>query len=262
MSRPIIALADEQRTSCALEAFSTPFPKAPGRWRSHDHFTPRPLALTAQGDVDGGLSWLVGATIDFGFTRAICAPTYGRRVGHCYDPASLVFLERAAPVDQYVDYARFCADLHQQDQGRRSRELAGLGDAIPGEDDLSNFRQRVGVQALEVTMAVVVELFRTFGLLTGELVSTDGQLEPSSSRFKGCAYACEGCQALPLDEACHQELGRQLHNGAQRLQLTCPFPDVVAKVRQATTKKGTPTAPKVALLELEAMPTGLRRAGL
>jgi hypothetical protein len=164
-------------------------------------------------------------------------------------------LERAAAVDQYVDYARFCADLHQQDKGRRYRALAGLGDAIPGEDDLSNFRKRFGAQAIEVTMAVVVELFRTFGLLKGELVSTDGQLEPCYSRLKGCAYACEGCQALPLDEASRQELGRQLHNGAQRLQLIRPFPDVVAKVRQATTKKGMPTDPKVALLEIEAAPT-------
>jgi len=85
------------------ETFTTLFPKAPSRWRSHEAFTPRPIALTREGDVEGGLSGLVGATIDVSFTRSICAPHYGTRGGHCYDPASLVVLEVAAKVDQYVD---------------------------------------------------------------------------------------------------------------------------------------------------------------
>ena len=37
-----------------------------------------------------------------------------------------------------------------------------------------------------------------FGLIKGELLSTDGQLEPSYSRYKGCTYACEDCQAFTL----------------------------------------------------------------
>jgi len=269
MSRHIISLSDEQLTSFDLEAFvihaealnqhhreafTTPFPKDPSRWLSHYHFTPRPLTLTPEGNVEGGLSWLVGATIDFSFTRAICAPLYGTRGGPCYDPASLVFLEVAAKVDQYADDARFCADLHQADKGRRYRVLAGLHDHVPGEDDLSHFRSRVGAEAIDATMAVMVDLFRTFGLITGELLSTDGQLELSFSRYKGCAYACQDCQQLRLDAASHQELARQLQGGARRLQITCPFPEVVAKVRQATGKQGQPKDPKVALLEIEAVP--------
>ena len=271
MSRPILSLSHEHLTSFDLEAFvvhaealnqhhleacPTPFPKAPSRWLSHYQFTPRPIALTHAGEVEGGLSWLVGATIDFSFTRSICAPHYGARGGSCYDPASLVVLEVAAKVDQYVDYARFCADLHQQDKGRRYREVAGLHDAIPGEDDLCHFRYRVGAEAIEATMAVLVDLFRTFGLIKGELLSTDGQLEPSHSRYKGCAYACQSCQQFPVDEASRQDLCRQLHSGAKRLQLTCPFPEVVEKVRQATAKKGPPKDPQVALLELEEVPQG------
>gem|GEM_PF-3199365 len=44
---------------------TTPFPTAPHRWISHDHFTPRPITCTAAGEVEGGLSWLIGAVIDF-----------------------------------------------------------------------------------------------------------------------------------------------------------------------------------------------------
>jgi hypothetical protein len=98
MSRPILSLADEHLTSFDLEAFVThaaclnqrnreaftmPFPKAPCRWLSHYHFTPRPLTFTTAGDIDGGHSWLVGAKIDFSFTRAICASNYGARGGRC-----------------------------------------------------------------------------------------------------------------------------------------------------------------------------------
>ncbi|ETX03896.1 MAG: hypothetical protein ETSY2_31960 [Candidatus Entotheonella gemina] len=94
MSRHILSLSPEQLTAFDLDAlvahaerlnqhnretFTTPFPKAPSRWLSHYQFRPQPIALTSEGDVDGGLSWLVGATVDFSFTRALCTPYYGTR---------------------------------------------------------------------------------------------------------------------------------------------------------------------------------------
>jgi hypothetical protein len=240
-----------QRT---LEAFTMPFPKGPERWLSHYHFHPRPIEFTAEGEVEGGLSWLLGATIDLSFTRALFAPYSSKEGGHCYDPASSFFLELASRVDRYSDYAHFCTDLRQQDKGRRYRELAGLHEAIPGEDDLSYFRRRVGVEAIEAALSVFVGLFRAFGLITGELLATDGQLEPSCSRFKGCAYFSPACRQLPLDDADRHALGRQLQAGAKRLELRCPFPEVVQKVLHATTKQGKPREPTMALLEIEYAP--------
>jgi hypothetical protein len=266
MSRHILSLSHEQLTAFALDAFvahaearnrhnravfTIPFPKAPRRWLSHYQFTPRPITLTREGDVDGGRSGLLGATLDFSFARALCAPPDGARGGSCYAPARLVLLEVAAPVDHYVDSAHFCHDLQQSDKGRRSRELAGLHNALPGEDDLCHFRSRVGDDVIHKTLAVVVELLRRFRLITGELLSTAGQLEPSYSRDKGCTYACESCRAFRVDEAGQQERRRQVQSGAKRLQRTCPFPDVVAKGREAPAKQGHPTAPKGSRLELE-----------
>ena len=115
----------------------------------------------------------------------------------------------AAKVDQYVDYAHFCRDLQQSDKGRRYRQLAGLHDHVPGQDDLCHFRDRVGAEAIAKTLDVLVDLFRSFGLIKGELLSTDGQLEPSYARYKGCSYACAGCRQFPVDEAGRQELCRQ-----------------------------------------------------
>jgi hypothetical protein len=269
MSRRILSLSPGQLTAFDLdvfiahaerlnqhnrETFITPFPKAPGRWLSHYEFTPQAIAFTSQGDVDGGLSWLVGATVDFSFTRALCAPYYGARGGSCYDPASLVVLEVSAKVDQYVDYAQFCRDLHDRNKGRRYRQLAGLHEHVPGEDDLCHFRYRIGDEVIDQITAVAVNFLSHVGLIKGDLLSTDGQLEASYSRYKGCTYACEGCQALHLSEADRQALGEQLQSGAKRLQLTCPFPEVVKKVREATAKKGHSKDPKVALLEIESVP--------
>jgi hypothetical protein len=92
MSRHSLSLSHDQLMACDLDAFvahakilnqhhrdtfTTPFPKTPSRWLSHDEFTPHAIEFTSQGEVEGGLSWLVGATLDFSFTRALCAPIYG-----------------------------------------------------------------------------------------------------------------------------------------------------------------------------------------
>jgi hypothetical protein len=132
--------------------------------------------------------------------------------------------------------------------------LAGLDEAIPAQDSFSNFRKRVGHPVVEQTTAVRVQLFIDFGLVKGEIVSTDGQLEPTHSRFKGCAYACEDCQGLLIDEAQRHDLAQQLQSGNLRLEMICPFPEVVDKVREATAKKGPPKDPQVALLEVEPLP--------
>lgn len=268
MTRKIIPVSHSLLTSLDLEAFvsqakalnqqnrerfTTPFPKPSSRWISHYQFQPRPITFTDKGAVEGGLSWLVGATLDFSFARDLCASAYGTRGGPCYDPASLLFLEVAAKVDGYPDYASFCHDLEQADKGRCYRDLAGLDQAIPGQDSFSNFRKRVGHAVVDQTIAIMVQLFIDFGLIKGEIVSTDGQLEPTHSRFKGCAYACKGCQELPIDEASRHELAEQLQSGSQRLEMLCPFPEVVDKVRQATAKTGDPKDPKVPLLEVEPL---------
>src|SRR6266700_6093824 len=182
MSRHILSLSPEQLTAFDLDAFvaraellnqhnrntfTAPFPKTLSRWLSLYQFTSQAIEFTSQDDIDGGLSWLVGATVDFSFTRALCAPHYGARGGPCYDPASLIMLEVATKVDQYIDYAQFCRDLHDSDKGRRYRQLAGLHDPVPGEDDLCNFRYRVSDAVIHQIMAVAVAFLYRFGLIKG-----------------------------------------------------------------------------------------------
>jgi hypothetical protein len=269
MDRKIIPVSRSQLTSLDLKAFvrqaealnqrnhatfATSFPKHTHRWISHDEFHPRPITFTDKGAVEGGLRWLVGATLDFSFARSLSAGAYGARGGHCYDPASLLLLEVAAKVDGYGDHASFCRDLEQADKGRRYRDLAGLDQAIPGQDSFTNFRKRVGHSVVDHTMAIMVELCIEFGLIKGEVLASDGQLEPTHSRFKGCAYACQDCKACAIDETRRHQLAEQLQSGSQCLEVICPFPEVVDKVRKATAKTGTARDPKVALLAVEALP--------
>jgi hypothetical protein len=62
----------------------------------------------------------------------------------------------ATKVDQYIDYAQFCRALHDRDKGRRYRQLAGLHEHVPGEDDLCHFRYRMGERVIEQITAVAV----------------------------------------------------------------------------------------------------------
>jgi hypothetical protein len=138
MNRKIIPVSHAQLTSLDLEAFvrqaealnqrnqehfTTPFPKHDSRWISHYEFQPRRITFTNQGAVEGGLSWLVGATLDFSFARDLCASAYGTRGGCCYDPASLLFLEVAAKVDGYPDYASFCTQNQHLIALRKTAEI-------------------------------------------------------------------------------------------------------------------------------------------
>jgi len=87
------AATRNQRT---WETCTLPFPKAPARWLSHDHCWPRPIDCTAEGDGEGGLRWLIGATIALRCTRALCALSDSKEGSHGYAPASSCFLEVAS----------------------------------------------------------------------------------------------------------------------------------------------------------------------
>ena len=265
----MLSLSPEQLPALHLDAFiahaellnqhhrdtcATPFPKAPSRWLSPDEFMPRPMALTSQGDVDGGRSWLVGATLDFSFTRALGAPHSGARGGNCDAPARLSLLAVATKVDQYDDDAPWCRARHDSDKGRCDRHRAGLHDQRPGPDALGTFRSRLGEAVIDQSTAGAVDFLSSFGVIKGARWRTDGPLAPSSARSQGCTYACKDGQAFVRRAADRQALGAPWQNGATRLQLSGPFPAVGEKVREATAHTGARKAPTVTLLESATVP--------
>ncbi len=122
---------------------------------------------------------------------------------------------------------------------------------------MSRFRTRVGSQSIDsITHVFVSFLTNRFVLIDADALSTDGQLEPSFSRYRGCAFFCARCRRFLLDKSQLQQLHEQIDSGACRLQITCPFPDAVEKIRKAMNKKDF--QPKVSLLELDYLPAGDR----
>jgi hypothetical protein len=113
-----------------------------------------------------------------------------------------------------------------------------------GRDDLCNFRRRVDAQAIETALVVFVCLFRAFGLIQGELVSTDGQLEPSYALFKGCAHCCQDCRQFPMAESSPQKLCGQLQAEAKRLELLWPSPNWFKMPARRAPRRASPANPQ------------------
>ncbi len=126
---------------------------------------------------------------------------------------------------------------------------------VPGEDDLCHFRYRVGDEVIHQIMAVAVDFLST--LWPDQRRAAQSPMASSNPPIRATRAAptpARTARPSALREADRQALGEQLQSGAKRLQLTCPFPEVVDKVREATAKKGHPKDPKVTLLEIETVP--------
>ena len=96
----------------ALEAFAIPFPKAPDRWLSHDQCRPRPIECTAEGEVEGGRSWLIGSTLDVSFTRSLLPPTMPQKAATATirpAPASWRWPAGGIATPTMPDAVRICA---------------------------------------------------------------------------------------------------------------------------------------------------------
>ncbi len=170
------------------KAHTTPFPKARSRWKSRYQYRHRSLSRFPDGHLRGGRVRLIAILFDFTFVRSIFAAAYSSQGGHCHDPASLFVLLVFAFVDGYEYLSDFVRDLHHPDKGRQYRELAGIrDDCIPQEADFTNFQQRCGL-LFNAVFHVVVEIIAQLGLISGHVLTTDGKLIPTYSRYRGCNY--------------------------------------------------------------------------
>ena len=114
--------------------YQTPFPKQRSRlisWYEYQHLE---IELDENGQVKGGLVWLVAALPDFTFVRSVAAPAYGKEGGHCYDPVSLFLLHLFAFLDGYTNDVAFVRDLrHPEKRGRLTAPWPGSRSASPAK---------------------------------------------------------------------------------------------------------------------------------
>jgi len=228
--------------------YQTPFPKQRSRLISWYEYRHLEIEFDENGQVKGGMVWLVAALFDFTFVRSVAAPAYGKEGGHCYDPVSLFLLHLFAFLDGYTDDVAFVRDLRHPEKGKTYRALAGLKERIPSEDDLCNFRYRLQPEHFNTIFHVLDQFFEKIGLITGVILSTDGLLVRTFARYLGCNYAEERCRALPYTPEIRALIKERvitalaaLAEGVStkeiRIFVPCPHPEVVAKVKEKTKGK-------------------------
>ena len=220
-----------------------PFPKSRSRLLSYYCFVPRRIKINPTGEISGGLSRFVTSLIDFSFVRSICASAYSSVGGHAYDPVSLFLLELFRYLEKFPDLKTFLSVVRDEEKGKHYRLYAGISPShVPCEADFTHLKDRLGEKLYIEISQVLVEIVRLLGLLSFAILSTDGTLFPSYSRYKGCTYFCKECQSIEfkglidnvrrrilykLQEPQRVALGREI-----KVRVDCPstrFPEDVQK---------------------------------
>ena len=148
----------------------------------------------------GGLPRLIWCLVDFTFIRSIVADAYSPEGGPCYDSVSLILLDLFRYILGYT-MKDFCEILQDKYQGAPYRYYTGISNLrIPCEADFSNLRVRIGEERYNEILHVLVEILHLLGLVSFNIISIDGTLFPSDSRYKGCNRFCEECSRIPVEK--------------------------------------------------------------
>jgi hypothetical protein len=219
------------------------FPKEQARRLSHYEFRKEFVHVNEDGSVRGGISQLVASIIDFSFVRSITADAYSIFGGPCYDPVSLFLLDLFRYLDRIRSIKDFCLILRDTDRGCNYRRLAGIrDDGIPCEATFSNFRARIGESLYQEIFHALVSLVQELGLLSFNILATDGTLFPSAARYHGCCCFQDACQSIAVDNVVKRVRDRVLYRiedpagiipGKEcRVKVECPNPNFPEDVKR------------------------------
>ncbi len=220
-----------------------PFPKERTRWLSHYEFRKEFVHVNDEGSVRGGISQLVASIIDFSFVRSIAAEAYSIFGGPCYDPVSLFLLDLFRYLERIRSIKDFCLILRDPDRGCNYRRLAGLREGwIPCQATFSNFRTRIGEPLYQKTFHSLVSIVEQLGLLSFNILATDGTLFPSAARYHGCCCFEDSCASIAVDNIVQRVHDRVLYRiedparivpGKQsRVKVECPNPNFPEDVKR------------------------------
>jgi len=227
------------------------FPKSNSRLLSYYSFVPRRIKIKPSGEIAGGLSRFVTSLIDFSFVRSICTSAYSSIGGHAYDPVSLFLLQLFQWLEKFSDLKTFLSVVRDEEKGKHYRLYAGISSChVPCEADFTHLKDRLGENLYTEIAQVLVEIVRLLGLLSFSILSTDGTLFPSYSRYKGCTYFCEECHSI--------EFKGLIDNVRRRILYKLQDPQRVALGRDIKVRVDCPSTrfpkdiqkPKVELLTL------------
>jgi transposase len=220
-----------------------PFPKEQARWLSHYEFRKEFVHVNDDGSVRDGICQLVASIIDFSFVRSITADAYSIFGGPCYDPVSLFLLDLFRYLERIRSIKHFCRILRDPLRGRNFRRLAGIpNDCIPCQATFSNFRIRIGEALYQQIFHALVSIVKELGLLSFNILATDGTLFPSAARYHGCCCFQDPCASISVDNVVHkvrdrvlyriQDPARVIPGKVSRVKVECPNPDFPQDVKR------------------------------
>jgi hypothetical protein len=220
-----------------------PFPKEQARWLSHYGFRKEFVHVNDDGSVRGGISQLVASIIDFSFVRSITADVYSIVGGPCYDPVSLFLLDLFRYLERIRSIKGFCHLLRDPLSGRNFRRLAGIrDDCVPCQATFSNFRVRIGESLYQEIFHALVSLVEQLGLLSFNILATDGTLFPSAARYHGCCCFEDSCASIAVDnivQRIHDRVVYRIEDPAgivpgkqSRVKVECPNPNFPEDVKR------------------------------
>ena len=186
-----------------------PFPNL--NFLSNYRFKKRFVKILPNGDIQGGYTKMITSLIDFSFIRSLVAHCYSEYGPPCYDPPSLLLLDLFRYIDGYQNMAKFLELLRDSDRGRVYRTHAGILDNIPCEATFSVFRARLGENLYNEIFHVLVDIFHQLEMITFSILAHDGTLYPTWARYKGCAYFCDQCDCISVDNVIDKVKNRILY---------------------------------------------------
>jgi hypothetical protein len=177
---------------------SRPFPKLRELWLSEYNYQRRHIKIHPDGRIAGGLSRFVSSLVDFSFIRSIVANRYSI-LAPAYDPVSLFLAELFRYLEKYPNMKTFVHVLRDPVKGRHYRLYAGFNDHfIPCEGTFTVFKNRLGEPLYNAIFHTLVEIVELLGLISFDILATDGTLFPTNARYKGCTHFCGDCNAIEL----------------------------------------------------------------
>jgi hypothetical protein len=255
-----------------------PFPKLREFWLSEYNYQRRHIKIHPDGRISGGLSRFVSSLVDFSFIRSIVASRYSI-LTPAYDPASLFLAELFRYLEKFPNMKAFVHVLRDPVKGRHYRLYAGFNDHfIPCEGTFTVFKNRLGEPLYNAIFHVLVEIVELLGLISFDILATDGTLFPTNARYKGCTHFCSDCNAIEIRNIIDNVRQKILYRLADpkrivlgkeiRIKADCPsskFPHDVPKPKvelfSLCLQEANPDAPSI-LNQIFGLQKDLQKAGL
>ena len=115
-------------------------------------------------------------------------------------------------------YGKFGEDIKDVVKGKQYRKYVGITDRIPDKVDMHNFRKRIGEERFQSILGLLVELFKIVGIITGQVLSTDGTLIEAFTRFRGCNYMEDCCKCMACPNGIFKGLNDKIQDAINQME--------------------------------------------